>query len=293
MADREMHIRYGMERWLSFAADTHNDYSIVDLKAKLDSNGMRAEIVTEPSKLKRAWSNQYERQAQIFARMLGKKCGLMAEIGCGSGQLTIPLAKHAPNFRIVLVDRFVGMVYSQNYKALLSNLKKAKLMKRTRIVISDYLKWLTAQNGEAFDALVSSEFLPEVNLAETSQFIQECYRLLKPRGVTVHSFLSPVPRNSRQKLVILADSDSIWTHTRPKEWFSPRPQLIIKELGRSGFQRIRKTSIRSHLVIKADAAKSLMERWEVEASFYARHKKQLNRSGLEIPDWGILSGTKS
>jgi hypothetical protein len=47
------------------------------------------------------------------------------------------------------------------------------------------------------------------------------------------------------------------------------------------------------LVIKADAAKSLMERWEVEGRFYARHKKQLNKSGLEIPDWAILSDTKS
>ena len=254
-----------------------------------------SETITKPSDLGPAWSKQYDRLARIFAKALGKKNRRVAEIGCGRGQLTIPLAKRAANVQFVLVDRFADTKtgsYSKSYKLLVSNLRKANLKGRTRIVVADYPKWITAQSDETYDAVISSEFLPEIDSAEVRHFMQACYRLLKPRGVTVHSFLSPIPRNSRQRLMIVADSNPVWTRTPPKGWFSPRPQLVIKELRDSGFQRIRRIMIRSHLVMKGDAAKSSLKSWEVRASFYESYKKQLNKSGLEIPDWVIVSGIK-
>jgi len=253
------------------------------------------ETVTKPSDLEAAWSKQYDRLARIFAKTLGKKNRRVAEIGCGRGQLTIPLAKQAANVQLVLVDRFADTKtgsYSKSYKLLVSNLRNAKLKGRARIVVSDYLKWVTAQNDGTYDAVISTEFLPEIDSAEVRHFMQACYRLLKPRGVTIHSFLSPIPRNSRQRLMIIADSNPVWTRTPPKEWFSPRPERVIRELGNSGFQQIRRITIRSHLIIKADAAESSLKSWEVKASFYEAYKKQLNKSGLEIPDWIIFSGVK-
>ena len=253
------------------------------------------ETVTKPSDLEAAWSKQYDRLARIFAKTLGKKNRRVAEIGCGRGQLTIPLAKQAANVQLVLVDRFADTKtgsYSKSYKLLVSNLRKAKLKGRARIVVSDYLKWVTAQSDGTYDAVISTEFLPEIDSAEVRHFMQACYRLLKPRGVTIHSFLSPIPRNSRQRLMIIADSNPVWTRTPPKEWFSPRPERVIRELRNSGFQQIRRITIRSHLIIKADAAESSLKSWEVKASFYEAYKKQLNKSGLEIPDWIIFSGVK-
>jgi cyclopropane fatty-acyl-phospholipid synthase-like methyltransferase len=254
---------------------------------------MRKQILTDPSELVAAWSTQYEKLAQIFANILGKKNWKVAEIGCGSGALTIPLAKHVLNTQFVLVDRFVGSVYSRNYEALVSNLKRAKLVGRARIVVSDYLKWVAIQGDETYDAVISSEFLPEIDSAGTRQFIPECYRLLRPKGVVVHSFLSPVPRNIRQKLLITADSNSAWTNTPPKEWFSPKPELVIRELRESGFHRIRRKVIRSNLVIKANAARSQLKRWEVKDGFFKAHEKLLNTRGFEIPDWIIISVVKS
>lgn len=256
---------------------------------------MRTQVVTAPSILDAAWSNQYERIAQIFASALREKSQEIVEIGCGSGQLTIPLAQCAPKLQFVLVDIFAGPrgSYSKRrYRSLLSNLRYARVTNRARIVVSDAMKWFSEQGDERYDAVISSEFLPEIDSAETSNFIHECCRLLKPRGVTAHSFLSPVPRNSRQKFVIEADSNPRWTRSPPKEWFSPKPGFVIKELRKSGFQGIRKMTIRSHLIVKAVAAKSLLKGWEVKASFYETHKKQLNKGGLEIPDWVIVSGIK-
>jgi cyclopropane fatty-acyl-phospholipid synthase-like methyltransferase len=256
---------------------------------------MRAETLTDPLEVEAAWARQYDRVARIFANMLGKNRGRIVEVGCGDGKLTIPLANHAASLQFVLVDRFADTKrgsYSGSYKALVENLEKAKLKGRARIAVSDYLEWIRTEDDETYDAVISSEFLPEIDSAEVRHFMQECYRLLKPRGVTVHSFLSPVARNSRQRLVIEADSNPVWTRTPPKEWFSPRPKLVIRQLRESGFQRIRRITARSHLIMKADAAKNVFRSWEVGASFYGAHKKQLNGSGLEIPDWIIISGVK-
>ena len=251
-----------------------------------------AEVVTDPSDLEIFWSKQYEKLAHVFADVLGRRAQRVAEIGCGRGQLTIPLARRAKNLQFVLVDRFVGTNYSENYKALVRNVGKAKLMKRAHIVVSDCMKWLTTQNDDAYEAVISSEFIPEIDSDETHRFIQECYRVMKPKGVTVHSFLSPIPRNFRQKLLITADSNPLWTRTPPKEWFSPKPELVIKELRKSRFHRIRKTTLRAQVIMKADAAKSWLISAEVKANFYERHKKLLKESGLEAPDWVIISGIK-
>lgn len=257
---------------------------------------MRTEIVAKPSEVRATWSKQYERLARILANVLGKESRELVEIGCGSGQLTVPLMKQMPDSKFVLVDTFANAItafYSKTrYEALVSNLRKTRLLGRTSIVVSDYLKWNKRQDDEVYDAIISSEFLPEIGRGEAGQFIRECYRLVRPRGVTTHSFLSSIHRNSRQKLLIEADSNPVWTRTPPKEWFSPKPELIIKELRQSGFQRTRKIKVTSHLIIKGDAAKSLLKRWHVRPSFYEAHRSQLNRSGLEIPDWIIVSGIK-
>jgi cyclopropane fatty-acyl-phospholipid synthase-like methyltransferase len=251
---------------------------------------MTAEVVTDPSDLEVVWSKQYEKLAHVFADALGKGQRVV-EIGCGRGQLTIPLARRAKNLHFVLVDRFVGTNYSKNHKALVRKLVKARQMKRAHIVVSDYMKWLITQNDDTYEAVISREFIPEIDYDETHQFIQECYRVMKRKGVTVHSFLSPIPMNIRQRLLITADSNPLWTRTPPKEWVSPEPELVIKELRKSGFHRIRKTTLRAQVIMKADAAESWLKGAEVKANFYETYKKLLNESGL-VPDWVIVSGIK-
>lgn len=252
----------------------------------------RSEAITKPSDVEAAWSKQYDRLARIFAKALGRETQEIAEIGCGSGQLTIRLAKQASNLRFVLVDTFVNprtSSYSNTRRqALVSNLKKAKLFRRVRIVTSDYMEWVKEQDHETYDAIISCEFLPEITSGDIGAFIRECYRVLKPTGKSVHSFLSPIPRNYAQKLLIEADSNPAWTRTPPKEWFSPKPQLVTRELRKAGFQRIRCEELESHLVVKSSAAGSLLRSWEVRPKFYKKYRTQLNKTGLELPDWIVI-----
>ncbi|HYB84557.1 MAG TPA: class I SAM-dependent methyltransferase [archaeon] len=248
--------------------------------------------MTEPSNLETAWARQYERVGKVFLALLGMKRGKVAEIGCGKGQLTFPLAKRTTSIRFTLVDRFVGTNYSRNYRELLRGLRKARLTKRAKIVVSDYVKWLGAQENCTYDAVISSEFIPELDSDQTHQFIQQCFRILKPKGVTIHSFLSPIPRNSQQRLLMTADSNPLWTRTPPKEWFSPKPERIVRELEKTGFHRIREKILAARLIMKGNAAKSWLKSAEVKSGFYERHKGLLTTSGLEVPDWVIVSGIK-
>jgi ubiquinone/menaquinone biosynthesis C-methylase UbiE len=251
---------------------------------------MIREVLDNPAELDGAMSRQYARVAQAYRTLLGKKRKRIAEIGCGRGQLTIPLAKIEPNLRFILVDRFTGLGYSGSYNVLISKLKEAKLAKRASIVQSDYRRWLERQQSESYDAVISSEFLSEIDVAETHRFIRECYRILKTGGMTIHSDLSPIPRNPRQKLLIKADSNPRWTCTTPNIWFSPNPNLVTAELRRSGFHRIRKGVIRSHLILKGAVGKKLLA--NTKSAFFEKHKKQLDQSGLELPDWVVISAVK-
>jgi cyclopropane fatty-acyl-phospholipid synthase-like methyltransferase len=247
--------------------------------------------VSDPEALETAWSQQYAGLAEHFSRIL-PRIGVLVEIGCGKGQLTIPLASRVSRLQIVGVDRFKGP-YSGNHTELLSALARRGRKIGIKVVVSDYHSWMASQPGSKYDAIISSEFLPEIDSKRTREFFAESYRVLKPGGRTVHSFLSPEPRNARQRRLIEADSDPRWTKTPPEEWFSPTPKLVLEYLKLGGFKKPRMARVRSGLVIRSKAAKELLKDWDVRQSYWKSHREALEKEGLEIPDWLIIRADKS
>jgi SAM-dependent methyltransferase len=230
--------------------------------------------------------------ATEFAARLGYKPGRIAEVGCGGGRLTIPLMKILDDSEFVLVDKFADPTPWVGREVLAANLKKARLRRRAHVVISDYLKWIRLEHDAAYDGAISCEFLPEITRLGMGQFFRECFRVLKPAGVAVHCFWSPMPRNSRQRLVIIADSDPTWTRTPPAEWFSPKPTLVMGELRRAGFTNLRKGTLKSRLILRGQTAKAELDRWEVMPGFYEKYRRTIDKEGLEFPDWIIISAKK-
>jgi cyclopropane fatty-acyl-phospholipid synthase-like methyltransferase len=253
---------------------------------------MDTRVLNRPSELAAAWNSQYDRVATEFAARLGNKQGRIAEVGCGGGRLTIPLMKLLGNSDFVLVDKFADATTWVRREVLVSNLRKAKLRRRTRVVISDYLKWIRTEHDAAYEGVISCEFLPEITRLGISHFFPECFRVLKQGGVAVHCFWSPTPRNFRQRLVIIADSDPTWTRTPPAEWFSPTPTMVMRELRRAGFTNLRKVSLKSRMILRGQAAKAELERWEVRPGFYEKYRRTIDKEGLEFPDWIIISTKK-
>jgi cyclopropane fatty-acyl-phospholipid synthase-like methyltransferase len=253
---------------------------------------MGVEILIRPLGLEAVWKKQYDRVATEFASRLGDISGSIAEVGCGGGRLTIPLMKLLGNSEFVLVDKFADRTSWVRREVLAANLRRAKLRRRARVVISDYLEWIRAEHDAAYDGVISCEFLPEITRIGVARFFPECFRVLKPGGVAIHCFWSPTPRNSRQRLVIIADSDPTWTHTPPEEWFSPKPSLVMRELRRAGFIHLSEVTLKSHLILRRQAAKAELQRWEVRPGFYEKYRKRIDKEGLEFPDWIIISAKK-
>src|ERR671923_163753 len=116
-------------------------------------------LVSDPAHLDLAWSQQYRRLSQQFSRFL-PRVGVLVEIGCGRGQLTIPLAEKVPRLQIIGVDLFKG-VYSRSRVELLSALRSHERRIGIKVVVGDYHAWLESQPESKYDAIISSEFLPE------------------------------------------------------------------------------------------------------------------------------------
>jgi len=248
-------------------------------------------LASSSTQLKTAWSRQYARLAEEFASLLPPGGGVVVEMGCGRGQLTVPLLELASRYRFVAVDSYGGP-YAEDRKALASVLARQGLKERIRIVASDCLDWLMEQQGRTYVGAISSELLPELDSTLMGEYLSQCHRVLKGGGVAANSFLSPIPRNRRQALVIEADSSAKWTRFPPREWFSPPPDLVVRQMKTVGFQRIRTTVFPSNLRVKGAAALSLLRRWKVKPKFWESYEGRLRREGLEIPDWIVISGRR-
>jgi cyclopropane fatty-acyl-phospholipid synthase-like methyltransferase len=253
--------------------------------------GNQLEIVEDPKKVDAAYAHQYDSLAREFEALLPTRA-FLAEVGCGMGQLTIPLAKLRPKYRFEVVDTFTGPS-SGNLRRLKQALLGARLRHRVKVGKMDYLDWISDEFSDKYTAVISSEFLPEINSYELKMFLPECYRVLRRGGVIIHSFLSSSPRNRRQRLLIEADTSPVWTRTPPKEWFSPKPALVVSQLKHSGFRNVFAKRVKSNLVVRSGAARNLLDSWDVKSSFWKEHRDLLEKDGLEIPDSMIISGSKS
>jgi len=261
------------------------------LRKERKSGVQNTNVISHPKYLESAWLALYDKLAKSFADLLRFNTGHLVEIGCGRGQLTVPLSRLVANSPITVVDKFAGP-YSKDLKLLRAALAQEKLGKRVDMAFSDYSRWLLEQRDNKYDAMISNEFLCEIDSIEMRRFLSECYRVLRPGGITIHGFLSPRARNARQRLLIEADSDPKWTKYPPKEWFSPRPKSVADQLRQTGFRGVRTHVIRNSLIVRASAAQQLLRRWNFKESFWRLHQERLIREGLEIPDWVVVAGLR-
>lgn len=200
-------------------------------------------------------------------------------------------AQQTENLQIIAVDSYRRPYSRKDYTELISGLERGRLKRRVRVVVSDYSHWLSRQPREKFGGVISSEFLPEIDSIDLGKFLAECERIIKPGGVTLHSFLSPVARNLGQRLLIEADSDAKWAMDPPREWFSPHPGFVAEELRRAHFRGVKAITIENRLAFAAKAARTLLRDWGVRDVFWKNHHQYLQQKGLEVPDWVVVSGS--
>jgi len=252
---------------------------------------LRVQPRTRLGSLAAAWNHQYVLLAGRTAELLPGRTQRILEIGCGRGQLTVPLAWARPRARILAIDSF-RPPYSRSQAALLASLRRSGLEDRVDVHRADGPRWLQRPRSARFQGIVSSEFLPELPVGALLGVFRACFRLLELGGSTVHIFLSPIPRNEQQRLVIEADSDPRWTRRPPKGWFSPPPSLACSLLRSAGFVRVRARRVPSRLRFSPAAALQQLTRWRVRPGFVREYGIAQGRNLLELPDWVVLSGVR-
>ncbi len=247
--------------------------------------------ITNARDLDGAWLSLRASLARWLAISFPATTRSVLEVGCGSGQITVPLSESLPEAAITAVDQFEGP-YSRDRPSLLAAFKRAGARRRVRVVKANSLQWIPRQKPDRFDVVLSSEFLPEIDASQLQSFFNACFRVLRPGGVTAHLFLSPNPAKPRRKLVVEADSDPRWTRHPPREWFSPPASLVLQDLTAAGFCNNRTRRHPGGLVARGEAARSLLRQWGVRTAFAKTYADRLSKGGLELPDWIVTRGTK-
>jgi SAM-dependent methyltransferase len=248
-------------------------------------------VITRPDRVEAAWRALHERLVNWMAGYLPAAPRRILEVGCGRGQITIPLAERFSETSITAVDRFGG-AYRRDRAALVDRLARSPAVDRVRVVRSDARKWLSRATAAGTDIVLSSEFLPELDAGPMAEFLKGCFRVTRPGGTTAHLFLSPYAHNARQRLVIEADSNPRWSRQPSHRWFSPSPSRTLRNLTAAGFVGSRVLRRPGGLRARGKAASILLRQWGVRPAFERFYDSRLRTAGLELPDWILAIGTR-
>lgn len=113
-------------------------------------------------------------------------CGL--DVGCGSGALTIAVAKHNPQARMTGIDRW-GAEYSSFSKTLCEENAKAEGVTNTTFAKGDAQKLDFAD--ETFDAVCSNYVYHNIPSRNRQEILLETFRVLKKGGTfAIHDIFS-------------------------------------------------------------------------------------------------------
>ena len=113
-------------------------------------------------------------------------CGL--DVGCGSGALTIAVAKRNPQARMTGIDRW-GAEYSSFSKTLCEENAKAERVTNTSFAKGDALKLDFAD--ETFDAVCSNYVYHNIPSRNRQEILMETLRVLKKGGTfAIHDIFS-------------------------------------------------------------------------------------------------------
>ncbi len=247
--------------------------------------------VSDPRALPAAWDREHRRIVRQIAGLLPGRPRSLIELGCGRGELTVPLARAFPDARLLAIDGFRGP-YARHAAVLRRRLRRASPIGFVRVQRADVRAKATLGDRRGYDAILSKELLPELTAREGRVLLRRAFGSLRPGGMVVEVFLAPTARNRRQSRVIEADSDPRWTSRPPASWFSPRPAAVGSWLAGAGFARVRLAVLPSRLRFVGAAARRQLRDWGVRPSYLRSRARELANDGIELPDWIVVSGVR-
>jgi len=238
--------------------------------------------VTSSEGAELALRSLYERLAQFLVINIdSSRISTILDAGCGSGRLTIPLArKIGKKRRTIGLDISLGP-YQGALKVLKENVRTKKIGQVIEMIEGDVRD--IAIRDEVVDLIVSNELFCDLDRQGLEQTLKEFYRILKPKGKMAHAELIPFPENKAQQLFIESNSYSLETLKPRPEWFSPAADEIAAIMHNIGYQNIIVKYFRTGLRLGFELAAKQLKEWNVDAAFIRKHEKSLRKYGIEYP----------
>ena len=229
----------------------------------------------------------YERLAAFMVEHLDfDRVSAILEVGCGSGQLTVPFVKrmrHAkPDVRVIALDLSTGP-YRGQLGLLQTRLREEGLGSLIAPIRAD-VRNMQVIADSSVDLVVSNETLCELDRNGLWRALQEFHRVLKPDGQMVHGELIPAYENEAQRLLIEANLHSVATALPRPDWLSPCSDKVAALLHTIGFKTILVQYFETNLRFSSlNVALEKLQQWHVDPAFIKEHMEELKRWGLEYP----------
>ena len=135
----------------------------------------------------------------VAARVVLPEGGCGLDVGCGSGALTIAVAKHNPKAQMTGIDRW-GVEYSSFSKTLCEENAKAEGVSNTSFAKGDAIRLNYAD--ETFDAVCSNYVYHNIPSRNRQEILMETLRVLKKGGTfAIHDIFSSLKYGDMQLFV--------------------------------------------------------------------------------------------
>ncbi len=227
------------------------------------------------------WSRGYTRLAAKIASLINVNDeDVVVELGCGVGQLTIPLANIITG-RICAVDRDQMRVAE-----LERRIAGSELANRVNAFVWDSIDKMEC--GTA-DAVVSNFVLGWMSVEEAEGILELLGGVLKSNGRIVLSDFSPVAIKPAQRFAIEQGQPDKNENPSVRWW---TPEEVVRVLYESGYSDISVSCFDWNMKLGYNLALEQLERWDAKKGYAASVDSELRLIGMELPQSFIVSGVR-
>ncbi len=224
-----------------------------------------------PADIPIAYSRYYALLADVFSRMIKPgRPQIILEVGCGKGQLTLPLLDRLPRkTRLIGVDSSRGP-YTRWLDELELRVDQRRLADRVHLVKAD-ARNMRSISRASIDTLVSNELvcdLPREHQLEKA--LKEFRRVLRPGGKMIHGEWSSSP--------YLKDQPFMAEH-----WPTWNPDQLFNQLQRLDYRGVKVTYFDTTIWFRDKAAIEEVRTWGASPKLIKSHDRALKRSGIRLP----------
>jgi len=232
--------------------------------------------------ISRKWKTGYERLARTIATCLpDSEEAVFLELGCGKGQLTLPLAR-ALAAKLKAVDRS-----EEEVKALRRRLAQARLDGK----VECWVKGIEELElpGSSISGAVSNFLLGWLSEQEMLGMMRRCLHWIEDTGVMVHSDLLPIAESPAQEIAL--EQASALNNTLPsvKLW---TPDEVVDLAERAGFSQASVRYFDWRLSFSYEEAVEQLRRWHAKPEFIESRRMELREHGMEMPRSFIVSAVR-